>query len=235
MLLTVVQIFKIIFATMETENINRAYLETLSFSDLSNLADEYGVDVPENLDRRFLIAELLELVEESNFNNEDMIISSDESPDESENLPLSYNETQISCVLRNPAWAFVFWNISENDSLLLRDLRNCSLLLRVCSLPSADEYTPIETFEINAATDVQEQYILLPVGERFLRVELVYISDSVRKVLAFSPVIEIPQGSKYVNQLQPGKQNDFSEVLKLSGIESILMEQYKNHRHSFSE
>ena len=35
---------------METENINRAYLETLSFSDLSKLADEYGVDVPENFD-----------------------------------------------------------------------------------------------------------------------------------------------------------------------------------------
>ena len=43
--------------------ISRAYLETLSFSDLVNLADEYGVDVPEDLDRRFLIEELFEIAE----------------------------------------------------------------------------------------------------------------------------------------------------------------------------
>ena len=51
---------------MNEEPINRASLEKLSFSDLVQLADEYGVDVPEDLDRRFLIAELLELAEESN-------------------------------------------------------------------------------------------------------------------------------------------------------------------------
>ena len=218
---------------MEAENINRAYLETLSFADLSNLADEYGVDVPENLDRRFLIAELLELVEQANNSDDDMIISED-SNDESENLPASYNETQISCVLRNPVWAFVFWNISENDNLLLKSLQDCSLMLRVCSLPSENDFNPIEVFEINTSIDSQEQYILLPAGERFVRIELVYTSGAQRKVLAFSPVVTIPQGAKYLNELQPGKDNDFPEIIKLSGINSLLMEQYTNHRHSFS-
>lgn len=223
------------FTTMETENINRTYLETLSFSDLSKLADEYGVDVPENLDRRFLIAELLELVEESNFINEDMIISSEDSEDLSEALPQGYNETQISCVLRNPVWAFVFWNISDNDIFTLKNLQNYSLMLRVCSLPSVDELTPIETFEINVSAENQEQYVLLPVGEKFIRVELVYTAGTTRKVLAFSPVIEIPQGSKYINEFQPGKEKDFPEIIKLSGINKILTQQYEKHRHSFSE
>lgn len=219
---------------METENINRAYLETLSFSDLSKLADEYGVDVPEDLDRRFLICELLDLVEESKLFNEDMIISSGNFSEDSEHLPQSYNETQISCVLRNPAWGFVFWNISDNDANMLKEMPDCSLMLRVCSLPSLEELTPKEAFEINVSNDSQEQYVLLPAGERFIRVELVYISGSIRKVLAFSPILEIPQGSRYVNDLQPGKQNDFSDIIKLSGIEKVLLEQYKNHRHSFS-
>ena len=35
--------------------LTRADLEKLSLSQLSRLADEYGIDVPENLDRRFLI------------------------------------------------------------------------------------------------------------------------------------------------------------------------------------
>jgi len=219
---------------METENINRTYLESLSFSDLSKLADEYGVDVPENLDRRFLIAELLDLVEEVNISNEDMIVSSDKSIEDSDLLPQSYNETQISCVLRNPAWAFVFWNISDNDSYLLKGLSDYTLMLRVCALPSALDFTPIEAFEINITTDSQEQYILLPAGERFIRLELVYTSGNVRKVLAFSPVVEIPQGAKFINELQPGKQEDFPEIIKLSGINTVLMAQYKNHRHSFS-
>ena len=59
---------------MSEEPINRASLEKLSFSDLVKLADEYGVDVPEDLDRRFLIAELLELAEESNNKEDEMIL-----------------------------------------------------------------------------------------------------------------------------------------------------------------
>lgn len=220
---------------METENINRAYLETLSFSDLTKLADEYGVDVPEDLDRRFLICELLDLVEESKLNNDDMIISSKKSSEDGNALPQSYNETQVSCVLRNPVWAFVFWNISNNDLNMLKEMPGYTLLLRVCSLPSPEELTPKESFEIKVTVDNQEQYVLLPAGEKYIRIELVYISGTKRNVLAFSPVIEIPQGSKSINNLQPGKDNDYSEIIKLSGIEKVLLNQYKNHRHSFSE
>ena len=68
--------------TMNEEKITRAYLETLSFSDLSNLADEYGVEVPENLNRNFLIAELLELAEDTSDTTENMIIASEEENDE---------------------------------------------------------------------------------------------------------------------------------------------------------
>ena len=219
---------------METENINRAYLETLSFSDLSKLADEYGVDVPEDLDRRFLICELLDIVEESKLFNEDMVISTDKSSDDNIVLPHGYNETQISCILRNPVWAFVFWNISNSDNNKLKELYDCTLMLRVCSLPSAEELTPKESFEIKVTAGSQEQYVLIPAGEKYIRIELVYVSGTNRNVLAFSPVIEIPQGSESLNNIQPGKQNDYPEIIKLSGIEKILMNQYKNHRHSFS-
>ena len=50
---------------MENVQINRAYLETLSFSDLQKLADDYSIDVPENFNRGFLIGEILEVAEES--------------------------------------------------------------------------------------------------------------------------------------------------------------------------
>ena len=64
---------------MNNEQISCAYLETLAFKDLVKLADEYGVDVPQDLDRRFLIAELLELAqEESNASDVQMIITDDD-------------------------------------------------------------------------------------------------------------------------------------------------------------
>ncbi|MCQ2593239.1 MAG: DUF4912 domain-containing protein [Treponema sp.] len=201
------------------------------------MADEYGIEVPENLNRLFLIAELLEIAEENKLysDKDEMVISAVSEDGNGENtLPESYNETQISCVLRNPVWAFVFWNISDSDALLLKNLNEYSLLLRVCSLPSKEEMTPLETFEVTVSEGSREQYILLPSGQKFLRLELVYISDDHRKVLAFSPVIEVPQTPEFINEFTPGKEMDFPEILKLSGINKILTDQYKNHRHSFS-
>ena len=49
---------------MERINITRSYLETLSSEDLNNLADDYGIDMPEDLNRRFVISELLEAAAE---------------------------------------------------------------------------------------------------------------------------------------------------------------------------
>ena len=116
---------------MNNEQINCAYLETLAFKDLIKLADEYGVDVPQDLDRRFLIAELLELAqEESNANDLQMIITDDDEENEEINLPANYNETKIAAILRNPAWLFVFWNISEFDMNRLK-LQKETLYLKV--------------------------------------------------------------------------------------------------------
>ncbi len=220
---------------MKAENMNRSYLETLSFSDLVKLADEYDVEIPDNLDRRFLIAELLELYEEEKFHgNESMIIAGADVLEKVENLPKNYNENEISCVLRNPAWLFVFWNLSESDSAMLKSLNSYTLMLRVCSLSSPDEQIPEEAFEIQATNDSQEQYVLIPQGKRFIKVELVYVTANSGKVLAFSPIIEIPQGNDIMNDLHPGKMQDFTEVIKLSGVDTVLMSQYKNHMHSFS-
>lgn len=219
---------------MDEEKITRAYLETLSFSDLKKLADEYGVDVPEDLDRRFLLSEILEIAEEARHDKDAaMIISFNNEVNQSTNLPEGYNETQISCVLRNPVWVFVFWDISDTDMNMLKALPDYSLGLRVCILSSENDLTPEEVLEIELPNGANEQYVLIPAGKNFLRIELVYFSGSNREVLAFSPVISIPKSSTYIENYQPGVKNDFPEIMKLSGIEKILSDQYKNYRHSF--
>lgn len=220
---------------METEKITYSYLEALSFTQLTEIADEYGLDVPESFNRRFLIEEILELVTESDkLNGESMVIASELANRGTKQLANNYNETQISCVLCNPVWAFVFWNISDHDRAELKKLSMPELMIRVCILSSKEELKPEQVFEVKASLDSQEQYILLPSTSKFFRFELIYVDASFGKVLAFSPVIEIPQPAKYVNEFRPGIENTFSEILKLSRIDDVLLEQYKKHRHSFS-
>ncbi len=219
---------------MSDEALNRASLEKLSFQDLVKLADEYGVDVPEDLDRRFLIAELLELSEQTEDFSEEMIIASEGGEENPVVLSGNFNENQISCVLRNPAWLFVFWNINEQDSARVKETPGASLKLRICTLESPKDLKPEEVFEIQTSTQSQEQYVLIPKGKKYLKAELLLITPGAGEVLAFSPVISIPQGSSLVNDLQPGRDTDFSEIVELSGMKEILAEQYRNHRHSFS-
>ena len=219
---------------MNEEPINRASLEKLSFSDLVQLADEYGVDVPEDLDRRFLIAELLELAEESNNIEDEMVIASDTDEQQPVVFSGNFNETQVSCVLRNPAWLFVFWNLNTTDSTKIAEDPSCCLKLRICSLADPKDLKPEEFFEVQTPSQSQEQYVLLPKGKKYIKVELICVGTGTSEVLAFTPVITIPQGSSLVNDLQPGRDVEFSPVIELSGMKEIITEQYKNHRHSFS-
>ena len=219
---------------MNEEPMNRASLEKLSFSDLVKLADEYGVDVPEDLDRRFLIAELLELSEESNNKDEEMIIATESDNQQPLILNGNFNETQVSCVLRKPAWLFVFWNLGDSDYSKIYENQTCSLKLRICSYNDPSDTKPAEAFEVQTPTQSQEQYVLLPKGKKYIKVELVCVNSGAGEVIAFSPLVAIPQGSSLVNDLQPGREESFSPVQELSGIRELITEQYRNHRHSFS-
>ena len=161
---------------MNEEPLNRASLEKLSFSDLVQLADEYGVDVPEDLDRRFLIAELLELFEESNNKEDEMIIATESDDQQPLVLNGNFNETQVSCVLRNPAWLFVFWNLNDSDLAKIEDNPGCSLKLRICSFENPGDSKADEAFEIQTASQSQEQYVLLPKGKNLYMAKSKHVS-----------------------------------------------------------
>ena len=218
---------------MNNEQISCAYLETLAFKDLVKLADEYGVDVPQDLDRRFLIAELLELAqEESNASDLQMIITDDDEENEEINLPANYNETQIAAILRNPAWLFVFWNISEFDMNKIKHQKE-TLHIKVNTYKKSENSMITDSFEVQVLDESQEQYVLLPKGIDFVKIELLACKVNSQETMAISSEIKVPKTSSWINELKFAKDNSFSNKLKLSGMEDVLMEQYKNHRHSF--
>ena len=221
---------------MEKVALSRAYLETLSFSELVKIADDEGIDVPEDFNRNFLIAEILEVYEDLvKTETEEMIISEEEvEPREEELVPRAYNSTEVEMLLRNPVWAFVYWNISDSDRISLEKASVSQMRLRVNSFSEKDQIKPDEFFNIQISKEDNGQYVLLPQDKKFFRVDLLFNLDNIVDILASSKVLEKPKGSERFALLQPGKIENISEIMKLSGMEELLLEHYKNHRESFS-
>lgn len=222
---------------MENVKINRSYLETLSFSDLQKIADEYSIDIPDNFSRGFVIGEILEVAEdvERQILEPDMDISDDtEVPDDDYEVPRPYNSTEVGIILHNPAWAYIYWNISETDRDSLEKAFVSEMRIRVNSFSEKNQVKPDEFFDIQISKQDNGQYFLLPAERKFFRVDLLFCLDRIIDILASSEMLEMPAGSSRLAGIHPGKEDMLSPVMRLSGMKELLLQHYKNHRESFS-
>ena len=216
---------------MVNEVFNRAYLESIPFSELLKIADSLGIDIPENLNRNFLIGEMLDSSEENKkvSTEFEIDISEKELLAEKEELSMrSCNSTEVQIVLRNPAWAYVYWNISDSDRTSLEKAFVSQMMIRVSSFSEKEQIKPDEYCDFNISKEDSGQYVLLPAGKKFFRVDLLFNLDGIIDILSSSVTFEMPKGSPLLSDIRPGRENDFS------GIKELLMEHYKNHRESFS-
>ena len=222
---------------MVNEVFNRAYLESIPFSELLKIADSLGIDIPENLNRNFLIGEMLDSSEENKkvSTEFEIDISEKELLAEKEELSMrSCNSTEVQIVLRNPAWAYVYWNISDSDRTSLEKAFVSQMMIRVSSFSEKEPIKPDEYCDFNISKEDSGQYVLLPAGKKFFRVDLLFNLDGIIDILSSSVTFEMPKGSPLLSDIRPGRENDFSPIMALSGIKELLMEHYKNHRESFS-
>ena len=116
--------------------LTRAYLESLTTIELIRMADHLGMDIPPELDRIFIIEEMLDsaYADDTLENSQDGSEMSDVSGEankapnlhadtetahqsaiESVPLPKQYNITFIEVMIRDPLWAFVFWEIKAQE------------------------------------------------------------------------------------------------------------------------
>jgi hypothetical protein len=94
----------------------RACLERLTTRELARMADREGIDIPPDLDRIFIIQELLE--QELMKDGEDPPFPEMEAPPPGKMpvpLPRHYNITWLEILPRDPLWAFAFWEIKAQD------------------------------------------------------------------------------------------------------------------------
>jgi hypothetical protein len=104
---------------MSNSSLTRVSLEGLTTGELVKLADLYGLDIPPGLDRLFIIGELLEIApegedEEAQGPLEGSLVLETGLP-EPVPLPKQYNISFIEVMIRDPLWAFVFWEVKTFD------------------------------------------------------------------------------------------------------------------------
>ena len=92
---------------MDSPGFNTQYLERLSTDELINLADKHGLDIPVGIERVFIIEELLFLDKNG--------IGMTEKAEEHVVLPKQHNISMVEVLVRDPLWAFVFWEIKGYD------------------------------------------------------------------------------------------------------------------------
>jgi hypothetical protein len=110
---------------MDEGPINRAYLESLTTEYLIKLADSLGLDTHDNPGRLLLMEEILEL----SLHDEDPATAQGAEAEVSDSiepvpLPKCYNITFIEVMIRDPLWAFVFWEIKASDKEILEIASN---------------------------------------------------------------------------------------------------------------
>jgi len=120
------------------ETLSRTRLETLSTDELIKLADSYGMDIPDGLERIFIIEELLEC---SSYDNEEITddLTIDQSYPETAALPKQYNISFIEVIIRDPMWVFVYWEIKSQDREMHEKTKDFKgYCLRLVPLDEAD-------------------------------------------------------------------------------------------------
>ncbi len=219
--------------------VNRWTLSNASFEALLRLADNYGADVPENVTRD----ELEEIVEDAaeewrlehrRANNHPVRVEEtkydiqatgelEHRADEEVELPESYNETTVVLMLRDPSWAFAYWDLRESDLAEFRRSETFEgLVLRVYTMDETD--TALESarqrFDIPVTLLDSRWYINLPDQETVYRLALVALIDGAERELAISNAIAVPRGM--MAETQPaGDERTGDEIIAQTGIQDL--------------
>jgi hypothetical protein len=100
---------------MERARLTRPWLESLSTVELANIAASWNLDIPEGLERTFIIEELLDTSREDEEPYLSRPLTLGPEIPEPAPLPRQYNITWLDVLVRDPLWVFAFWEIKTAD------------------------------------------------------------------------------------------------------------------------
>jgi len=196
--------------------LKKSYLESLPTDELNALAEDLGLDLPSDLNRVFVIQEILEASQQDDEADEDI---EDVSTVKVEKATFFYNKTYIEVLLRDPVWAFVFWEIktSERESHEATPGFN-GYQLRVVSLHPG-KGAEDESFSIDVDVMDRAWYVCFPSSKGWFKVELRMKKSKESLLLAETPPFKIPES--ITNLRHSIDTNPIAPILLLSGLDEL--------------
>jgi len=209
-----------------------SYLESLSTGELIGLAVKNGLDIPPGLDRGFIIEELFYLDHDAegayahahhDINQVDDKIEFKEFA----MLPKQYHISFIEVLIRDPLWAFVFWEIKAHDRKHYESAVGFSgYCLRVMPLTLKDDALQMNedaSFIVSVDIDDYARYLGFPPHDgRCFKVELCLRGHGNCTVLAESRPFTLPR------LIEPASNEHIQAVYRnplavLSGLERFSL------------
>ncbi|MDR2535881.1 MAG: DUF4912 domain-containing protein [Treponema sp.] len=214
-------------------SLERAYLESLTTRELIRLADSFGIEIPPDLERIFIIAEILDIdadIAAGEFGKEDH----EENPlmettiPEPVPLPKQYNITFIEVLIRDPLWVFTFWEIKSYDKEVHEKAHDFGGYHLKVSPGSAQYKTPKkeDSFTIPVGITDTAWYIGFPPEGGCFKVELCAVRGYEEIALAGSHPFTLPalfNPPNRRNTERAAKADDLyaNPLIRLSGVEDF--------------
>lgn len=214
---------------MAETQLKKSYLESLSTDDLAALAEDLGLDLPHDLNRIFIIQEILE-ASQAEAEAEDDI--EDVASVKIEKTPYFYNKTYVEVLLRDPVWAFVFWEIKTQDRQVYEESPGFNgYQLRVVSLHPG-KASDDDSFSIDVDVMDKAWYICFPNSKGWFKVELRLKKTKETILLAESPPFKVPENSNAL--LHTVDTHPLAPILLLSGLDQLEIthsSDFQSHIH----
>jgi hypothetical protein len=221
----------------------RDRLEALSFDTLRKMAKQEGVDVPDGVAKILLIDLLLEVLEdkleEQDLLNNDSVrlqqlkydvsyidaAGEGASADESF-FPAHYNETRIVLMLRDPFWAFAYWDIKGGTLRYLKKEHEAdNVLLRVLRLKRSESRgdggpVVLDSFDIPIGAMDSSWYVNIPEQGASYCVELILQGKTWERPLIRSNIIAVPE-AVYADSFRVEEGTPLNRIIALSEIDKL--------------
>ena len=177
-----------------------AYLESLSTGELIELAAERNLDIPPGLERTFIIEELF--YPDNGFHDKAEETEKADIHDlhhhefrEFMILPQQYHVSFIDVLIRDPLWAFVFWEINAHDRSLHENAAGFKGYgLRVIPLKEDMQTDEAASFMVTVDSGDSSRYLGFPPEDgRYFKVELCMLNRESHTVLAESRPFRLPR------------------------------------------
>lgn len=216
---------------MKKQKINRLTLSKLETSELINLAKCLELFVPPNFSRTSLIGDILECEDElENLSYNDLRMLPIQC--DVEQLPASYNMTEIRLLLTGPVWCFAFWDINMPElEKILKNETQVRLFLRVMNFNTENDEQPYSWQDIDVQKEERSCYVQTSSEDEITQVALCYRTKTRFELLAKSNFIYLPR--RDIKKRLSQDEKEISDVMRLSGLQHLKLWHFEHFKDIF--